>query len=75
MSLAKNLSQNLFATRTQRKLSQAAVAKAAGMSVSYVSMLERGQRSGVGLIRFGRQFDYATNRELTYPQKLDRNSL
>jgi len=38
-------SQQLHTARTARKLSQARVAKAAGVSVSYISMLERGQRS------------------------------
>jgi transcriptional regulator with XRE-family HTH domain len=45
MSLTNNVAQNLCALRRDRKLSQAAVAKSSGMSVSYVSMLERGQRS------------------------------
>ena len=45
MSLAKTVAQNLYSARTSRKLSQAALAKAAGVSVSYISMLERGQRS------------------------------
>ena len=45
MSLLSNFAQNIHALRTKRKLSQAAVANAAGVSVSYISMLERGQRS------------------------------
>ena len=45
MSLSKTVAQNLFAVRTARKLSQSAVADAAGVSVSYISMLERAQRS------------------------------
>jgi transcriptional regulator with XRE-family HTH domain len=45
MSLSKTVAQNLYSARTSRKLSQAALAKAAGVSVSYISMLERGQRS------------------------------
>jgi transcriptional regulator with XRE-family HTH domain len=45
MSLVNNVAQHLHSARTARKLSQATVAKAAGVSVSYVSMLERGQRS------------------------------
>jgi transcriptional regulator with XRE-family HTH domain len=45
MSLSKTVAQNLLAVRTFRKLSQAEVAKAANVSVSYVSMLERAQRS------------------------------
>jgi transcriptional regulator with XRE-family HTH domain len=45
MSLVTNVAQQLHTARTARKLSQARVAKAAGVSVSYISMLERGQRS------------------------------
>jgi transcriptional regulator with XRE-family HTH domain len=45
MSLTKIVAQNLYARRTQRKLSQADIAKATGVSVSYISMLERSQRS------------------------------
>ena len=45
MSLVNDVAQHLHTARTARKLSQARVAKAAGVSVSYVSMLERGQRS------------------------------
>jgi transcriptional regulator with XRE-family HTH domain len=45
MSLVDNVAQHLHSARTARKLSQATLAKAAGISVSYVSMLERGQRS------------------------------
>ena len=45
MSLAKNVAENLFAVRSQRKLSQQAVADNAKLSVSYVSMLERGART------------------------------
>jgi transcriptional regulator with XRE-family HTH domain len=45
MSLSKTVAQNLYAVRTARKLSQAAVAKAANVSVSYISMLEHAQRS------------------------------
>ena len=45
MSLVNNVAQHLHSARTARKLSQATLAKAAGVSVSYVSMLERGQRS------------------------------
>jgi hypothetical protein len=41
MPLTNIVVQNLYALRIQRKLSQAAVAKAAGFSVSYISMLER----------------------------------
>lgn len=39
------MAQNLRALRSQRKLSQETVAHKAGISVSYVSMLERGQRT------------------------------
>lgn len=45
MSLAKLVAQNLFAARKQRNLSQQAVAKKARVSVSYISMLERGERT------------------------------
>jgi transcriptional regulator with XRE-family HTH domain len=45
MSLIKIVAQNLYSLRTSRKLSQAAVAEAAGVSVSHISMLERAQRS------------------------------
>jgi len=45
MSLVNDVAQHLHTARTARKLSQATLAKAAGVSVSYVSMLERGQRS------------------------------
>jgi transcriptional regulator with XRE-family HTH domain len=45
MSLVMNVAKNLYAARTTRKLSQATLAKAAGVSISYISMLERGQRS------------------------------
>jgi transcriptional regulator with XRE-family HTH domain len=44
MPLAKLVAQNLFGTRTRRKLSQQTVAEKAGLSVSYISMLERGVR-------------------------------
>ncbi len=45
MTLEQAVAQNLRAVRMQRKLSQERVAKKAGISVSYVSMLERGERS------------------------------
>jgi transcriptional regulator with XRE-family HTH domain len=45
MSLLTTVARNVRVFRTQRKLTQAAVANAAGLSVSYISMLERGQRS------------------------------
>jgi len=44
MPLAKVVSQNLLVVRTRRKLSQQTVADKAGLSVSYISMLERGVR-------------------------------
>jgi transcriptional regulator with XRE-family HTH domain len=44
-SLADKFSDNLKAERTRRKLSQEALAHKAGLSVSYISMLERGQRT------------------------------
>ncbi len=44
MPLAKVVAQNLLDVRTRRKLSQQAVADKAGLSVSYISMLERGVR-------------------------------
>ncbi len=45
MPVAKFVAQNLRATRAHRKLSQETVASRTGISVSYVSMLERGERS------------------------------
>ena len=45
MSLTSIVAQNLLAARNRRNLSQQAVAKKAGVSVSYVSMLERGMRT------------------------------
>ena len=45
MTLGQLVAQNLRAMRLQRKLSQESLAGKAGLSVSYVSMLERGQRS------------------------------
>jgi len=39
------VAQNLRIVRAQRKLSQDAVARKAGVSISYISMLERGQRT------------------------------
>jgi len=44
-TLSENVSTNLKTTRLQRKLSQEALAAKASLSVSYISMLERGQRS------------------------------
>jgi len=45
MALERLVSQNLRAARLQKKLSQEVLAQKAGLSVSYVSMLERGQRT------------------------------
>jgi len=45
MTLGQLVTQNLRAARIKRKYSQEALAHRAGISVSYVSMLERGQRS------------------------------
>ena len=44
MTLADNVSHNIFTTRQAKNLSQAALAKKSKISVSYVSMLERGMR-------------------------------
>ncbi len=44
MGIVKNVARNLHDLRLKRKLSQQAVARKAGLSVSYISMLERGQR-------------------------------
>lgn len=43
--LLNKVARNLAAQRKRLRLSQAAVAERAHVSVSYVSMLERGQRS------------------------------
>ncbi len=45
MTLSNIVAQNLRAVRAQQKLSQLVVAKKARVSVSYVSMLERGERT------------------------------
>ena len=45
MSLTDIVAQNLFAARSRRKVSQQEVAEKAGLSVSYISMLERGERT------------------------------
>jgi transcriptional regulator with XRE-family HTH domain len=45
MSILEAFAGNLKAERLCRKLSQEALAAKAGLSVSYISMLERGQRS------------------------------
>ena len=39
-----NIGQTIQLARSKRKLSQAALAKRAGISVSYLSLLERGRR-------------------------------
>lgn len=45
MSLSNVVAQNLRAVRAQQNLSQQVVAKKARVSVSYISMLERGERT------------------------------
>jgi ribosome-binding protein aMBF1 (putative translation factor) len=45
MSLTNIVAQNLRAVRAEKKLSQHVVAKKARVSVSYISMLERGERT------------------------------
>jgi len=45
VTLSKTVSQNLLELRTRQGLSQEALAKRRGISVSYVSMLERGMRT------------------------------
>lgn len=45
MSLAEQFAQNLKKERLRKSLSQEALAAKAGLSVSYISMLERSQRS------------------------------
>jgi transcriptional regulator with XRE-family HTH domain len=44
-ALADRFAINLKNERMRRKLSQEALAAKAGLSVSYISMLERGQRT------------------------------
>jgi transcriptional regulator with XRE-family HTH domain len=44
-SLADKFSANLKSERLRRKLSQETLAGKAGLSISYISMLERGQRT------------------------------
>jgi transcriptional regulator with XRE-family HTH domain len=43
--LADKFAVNLKSERLRRRLSQEALAAKAGLSVSYISMLERGQRT------------------------------
>jgi transcriptional regulator with XRE-family HTH domain len=45
MALLMRFAENVHRLRLKNKLSQKALAKRVGISVSYVSMLERGQRS------------------------------
>ncbi len=45
MTLEQVVTQNLRTLRAQKKLSQETLARKAGISVSYVSMLERGART------------------------------
>ena len=44
-ALANRFASNLKSERLRRKLSQETLATKAGLSVSYISMLERGQRT------------------------------
>lgn len=44
-TLGEKFSKNLYDERTRRKLSQETLATRAKLSVSYISMLERGQRT------------------------------
>ena len=45
MTLGEKAAHNLKAQRLKKKLSQEALASKAGISVSYVSMLERAERT------------------------------
>ncbi len=45
MSIVETVAEQLKAQRVRRKLSQEALAAKAKLSVSYISMLERGQRT------------------------------
>ncbi len=45
MALAENFSRNLKLQRQHRHLTQQELASEAGLSVAYISMLKRGQRS------------------------------
>ncbi len=45
MRLANNFKKNLQTLRRKKALTQEALASKAGISVAYVSMLERGQRT------------------------------
>ncbi len=44
MALAENVAKNILALREAKNLTQSALAEKAKISVSYVSMLERGTR-------------------------------
>jgi transcriptional regulator with XRE-family HTH domain len=44
-ALADKFASNLKSERIRRKMSQETLASKAGLSVSYISMLERGQRT------------------------------
>jgi transcriptional regulator with XRE-family HTH domain len=45
VTLGQIVAENLRAVRTGQKLSQETLAKKSGLSVSYISMLERGERT------------------------------
>ncbi len=45
MTLSNIVAQNIRSVRAQQRLSQQTVAKKARVSVSYISMLERGERT------------------------------
>lgn len=45
MALTEKVSRNLRAARLAKKLTQQALAAKAGLSTSFISMLERGRRS------------------------------
>ena len=45
MALTEKVSRNLRAARLAKKLTQQALAAEAGLSTSFISMLERGRRS------------------------------
>jgi transcriptional regulator with XRE-family HTH domain len=44
-TMVQLVAENLKITRIRKKLSQETLANKAGLSVSYISMLERGQRT------------------------------
>lgn len=45
MTLAKTVAKNLRLMRAHQNISQAGLAKKAGVSMSYISMMERGKRT------------------------------